>query len=285
MSQTTSRQSSADVFRAFWGVLQSANNIVPGVVVVGVLIAVPLVLVISMKAKPMAAATVFVVLLVAVIVYIRRGNFGEAAIALVAGLFPALSIDWTAGKFVAFCLAWVFLAAIALIIASVRLAAANQSVYTDAAIALGPNGIPERVRRLTQIADSFKTGLLGPLDRANVLRVFAYRRLDIETMEKALREVDILSTATRLDPLTTANFVADLYRIDKDLPANYLDSIEEAIARSASSPAEFVAAFTHTRHVALAGTVELTTFLRRLADGLDRGLPPERLARLVEGQG
>jgi hypothetical protein len=102
-------------------------------------------------------------------------------------------------------------------------------------------------------------------------------------MEKALREVDILGTATRLDPLTTAAFVADMYRIEPDLPANYLDSIEDAIARSASSPSEFVAAFIRSRHVALAGTVELSTFLSRLADGLNRGLPPERLARFLEG--
>jgi len=271
-----------EVFRAFWGVLQSANRIVPGVVVVGVVVTVPVVLLVSTQAKPMAAATVFVVLVVAVIVYVRRNNFGEAAIALVAGLFPALSIEWTAGKFIAFSLAWFLLAAITLMIASVRLAAANESLYTDAAIALGPDGIPERARRLSQIADSLKNGLLGPLEGANVLRVFAYRRLDIETMEKALRDVDILSTATRMDPLTTANFVADLYGIERDLPMNYLDSIEEAIASSACSPAEFVAAFTHTRHVALAGTVELSIFLRRLADGLNRGLPAERLARLLE---
>src|SRR5256885_3376552 len=109
MDRPTLERSAKDTIRAFSAVLRSANNLVPGVVLLGAIVTVPLVLLIASQAKLITAATVLVVLSVAIAVFIRRNNFGEAAIALVAGLFPALSIDWTAGKFVAFSIAWILL--------------------------------------------------------------------------------------------------------------------------------------------------------------------------------
>src|ERR1700686_3183306 len=88
-------QSAAQVFRRFWAVLQSANSLVPGATFVGTVIAVAAVLLISTNTGWRTAATVIVVLFVAIAIFIRRRRFGEAAIALVAGLFPALSTTWT----------------------------------------------------------------------------------------------------------------------------------------------------------------------------------------------
>jgi hypothetical protein len=273
MARPTLQRSAKDTFRAFSAVLRSANNLVPGVVLLGAIVTVPLVLLIASQAKLITAATVLVVLIVAIAVFIRRNNFGEAAIALVAGLFPALSIDWTAGKFVAFSIAWILLAAITLMIGSVRLAAEYESIYTDAATASSVEA-----REFRELSDSY-SGHIGPVEKASVLRLLAYRGLAIGLMKTALRDTDMLATVTRLDVLVAAGFIGDLYRINPSLPEDHLNSVESAIHQSASSPSEFLAAFNQSRHVALSGKVELMNFLQRLAEALKSGLSPEQIAQ------
>jgi hypothetical protein len=274
VNQPGLRRSSLDIFRAFGAVLKSANNLVPCVVLVGVLVTVPLALLIAVQVKLLAAATIFVVLLVALVVYIRRNSFGEAAIALVAGLFPALSIDWTAGKFVAFSVAWILLAGLALMIGSVRLAAEAEAIYTEAAIAVRGDDLQATSKILQAIATGY-SGQIGPVEKARVLRVFAYTGLTTSLMKRALREVDMLATVIRLDTLTTARFISDLYRMDTGLPEGYLDQVEAAILSSASSPSEFVGAFNQVRHIALSRRLEPIGFLAKLSDLLRRGLPHE----------
>jgi hypothetical protein len=67
------------------------------------------------------------------------------------------------------------------------------------------------------------------------------------------------------------------HRPDPQLPGALLAGAALSLIRSRFG-------FIHAQHVALAGTVELSAFLSRLAEGLNRGLPPERLARVLDGQ-
>jgi hypothetical protein len=277
-SQASLRRSSLDTFRAFWAVLRSANSLVPGAVLVGSLLALAAVILISKSTEWRTAGTVVVVLFVSTVVFIRRNSFGEAAIALVAGLFPALSITWTTGLFIAFCTAWITLAGIALLISSVRLAAEFESIFTAAAVPLRSAGVLEPAKELRRIAESY-TGLMGPVEKAQTLRVLAYRGLPITAMADALRDVDQLSAILEIDRPAAAGLVADVHRMASELPQGYLDAILTAVRQSGSSPAQFVAAFNQSRHIALSGTVKVQDFFGDLGQKLGSGLSPDQISQ------
>ena len=271
-------QSAAQVFRRFWAVLQSANSLVPGATFVGTAIALGAVLLISANTGWRTAATAIVVLVVAVVIFIRRRRFGEAAIALVAGLFPALSTTWTNGLFIAFCTAWIALASIALIIDSVGLAAQVQSIFTAAAVPLRAPASPDPAKDLQRIASAY-SGLVGPVEKAKILRILSYRGLPISAMAEGLRAVDQLSAVLELEHHTAAGLVADIYRMESGFPAGYLDTILAAVRRSGSSPTQFVDAFERSRHAALGGETTLNDFANQIADKLLKGLSSDQIGR------
>jgi hypothetical protein len=271
------RRSSLDSFRAFWAVLRSANNLVPGVTLVGAALAFAAVVLISRSTEWRTAGTVLVVLFVSIVVFIRRNSFGEAAIALVAGLFPALSITWTTGLFIAFSTAWIALAGIALLIGSVRLASKAESIFTAAAVAI-PATTPEPAKELQRIASSY-SGLVGPIEKAQILRILAYRGLPVPAMSEALKGVDQLSAVLELDHHVAAGLVADTYRMAKEFPLGYMDTILGAIRLSGSSPIEFAEAFEHSRHAALTRTLTFNDFVAALANKLSSGLSTSEIGR------
>jgi hypothetical protein len=133
---------------ALGNTIKSANTIVPGCAVVGVLLTFVVIIVTARSAPVMEAIILLVVWLSAVVVYLRTRNHGEAALALVAGILTAFTVDWTPGRFAAFLTVWVVFSFVALMISSIRLAANLEAIYTDAAISLSSN--PADIKRLAK---------------------------------------------------------------------------------------------------------------------------------------
>lgn len=277
-----------DSVRELKSTIQAANKLVPGCVVVAIFLAVLVISVSLLSVQLMMGITILVVLLVSIVVYSRTNSYGEAALALVAGLLTAFTVDWTAGTFIAFAVAWVGLSLFSLLISSVRLAAEVEEIYSDAGRSISSGRPREVQKQLEEIGKDKFIKMLGPTKRAEVIRLFAFRKLSIPSMQYGLRAVEMLSTITRVDHETVAEFVIDVYKMFRSTPGpryqHLLDQVYEIIRESPVSPGEFIAAFKDSRHLALSGDVDPETFFRHLTIALDQGVAPEEVYEHLRDQ-
>ncbi|MFA7248558.1 MAG: hypothetical protein WC273_02900 [Dehalococcoidia bacterium] len=276
---TTNDGSLRSSARALGGALSSANSIVPGAIVVGALLAAGLIAVLARHSSTATATVTILVVVTSLVVFTATKSYGEASFALVAGLLTVLTVDWTPGRFIVFAAAWLAFSLLALIISSVGLAAKTETIYVQAAIAVSESGDPDKdmEKQLREIGNYRSGGVLGPVERAEVLRTFAIRRIPVAIMAGALKTVETVSVATDVDSRTVALFLADVLRSTDRLPADAVvptvDAIYKVIKASPVPPDEFFAAFRECRHLALSGSIGLVPLLRAIQDSLGVGIP------------
>lgn len=275
-----------DSLRELRSTLQAANKLVPCCVIVAMLLAAAVISVSLLSVQLMMGITLLIVLLVSIIVYTRTDNYGEAALALVAGLLTSFTVEWNAGTFTAFVVTWVALSLFSFLISSVKLAAEKEEIYLDAARSIDPGHPAEIRKQLEQIGQDKSIRMLGPIKRAEVIRLFAFRKLPVASMHYGLRAVEMLSTTTRVDHGIVAEFVVDVYKMFRSTPGpryqNLLTRTYEVIRDSPVSPEEFIAAFKDSRCLALSGAVDPETFFRHLTMALGQGIAPEEVYEYLQ---
>lgn len=286
MTKNRERGTLRDSLRALKSTIQAANKLVPGCVVVAMFLAAAVILVSLLSVQLMMGVIILIVLLVSIIVYSRTDNYGEAALALVAGLLTAFTVNWNAGTFAAFVVSWVTLSLFLFLISSVKLAAEKEEIYADAARSIDPSRFGEVRKQLEQIGEDKFIKMLGPIKRAEVIRLFAFRKLSIPSMQYGLRAVEMLSTITRVDHEIVGEFVVDVYKMFRSTPGpryqNLLDRTYEIIRDSPVSPSEFITAFKDSRYLALSGAIGPETFFRHLTMALDQGIAPEEISEYLQ---
>ena len=256
------------------------------------LVAVALILSISFSivvlAMQSATAKVGVVLLVvffvAVVIYASTNSYGEAALALAAGLLSVYSVDWTTANFISFVGVWVGFSVLALLISSVRIAAQSESIYREASLTLAPDaaGSGAVESELRRIGADRSIRYLGPIECADAIRIFCFRRVPLDVMASALQAVEMLSVVTQANPTRVARFIADVYRVfDSVSPEDVgqiVDILFRTIRDSAVPPDDFLAGFESSRHLVLSRTLAPQDYLRQLREALEHGIPPEKIS-------
>ncbi len=271
--------------RELKGTLQAANRIVPGCVVVGLILSATVVFVTTSSLQWMIGLVVLLVLFFSFLIYASTQNYGESALALVAGLLTAYTVDWTVGKFTAFVFAWAGLSLGALLLSSVRIAAKVEEIIVDAANVIGDGDRKELRKRLEAISKKAETKMLGPVERAELIRLFAFRRLPIESMVYALRATEVMTVITGANHDIVGAFVIDVYKIFKSDPGprfnNLLDRIYAHMRASSVSPSEFIEAFRDSRFVALSSDNSPEEYFHKLIEALSRGVSPNEIGEYL----
>lgn len=289
MSDRGNRTSLKSGMRALRNTLSGANQLVSGCVLVALLLATAITYVAFRFADIMMGIIVLLVLFSSLLIYSSSRNYGEAALALVAGLLTAFTVEWTAGRFAVFLFSWVALTAAVLLLSSVRLAAEVEEINSEAALTIDSARHKQLMAELSEIEKRAKTEMLSPKERAETIRLFAFRKLPIQSMQYGLEAVEMLSTVTNVDPVAVASFVADIYKMFESEPGplykNLLDEVYRNIREARVSPSEFIAAFRDSRRIALSGELPPQEYLSRLRSALDRGVPPSEVYESLVGRG
>lgn len=223
--------------------------------------------------------TGFAVLLVittSLIVYFNTKNYGEASLSLVAGLLTIFTVDWTVALSIVFIISWIAFTSIALMIYSVSLAAKSEDIYLQAAqfMSNDPEKTDEIQEELEDIAKNL-SGLLGPVERAEALRVLSFRQVPLNQMGSYLKAIDQISAITKVDYIEVSNFFGELYRLMDITPNNQfkptIDGIYDIIKQTPAHPKEYMEVFKQTRRLVLNGEIELIRLLYGLQEALTRG--------------
>lgn len=195
-----------------------------------------------------------VIFLSAIAVYFKSKNYGEAVLALSAGLFTIYTVEWSTSLVFSFIIVWIAFTVIVLLTTSVRLASLSETIYLEAVFALKSIQLDEKrcEKELRAVANSLPNSILGPIEKAEIIRVFAYKKLSYTEMVVALKWVNIYFALTRIPYLELADFCAIVIKrsssvnmISKD---KLFDYIYEGMRASSVSPKEYIECFNLTRH-------------------------------------
>jgi hypothetical protein len=129
---------------------------------------------------------------------------------------------------------------------------------------------------------------LGPIERAEVIRVFAFRKLPLSVMGAGLKSVGMLSVITEIESKVVANFIADVYKIFGATSAVQGEMImgimHETIKLSAAPPGDFMKAFEHSRRLVLTRSVDAPSYFAELQLALDAGVAPEMMGEYLSSR-
>ena len=279
------KTSLVDTWKALLNTISALNRLLPGCILVIFMISILFVYVVNSLTSFYYIFTLATLIAVSALVYISTSNYGESALALVAGLLTVFTVaDWDAGKTAIFIFVWITFSLIAFLISGIKLSATNEDTLIDAAVAIDLKNSDTTVKELRQIISTTKGSQLGPNELADVLRILAHRKLPIELMQSALHSVSTLYTISRGDYKAIALFVVDIYQTfsvpNQKTKKNYarlLDRDYETIRQTPTSPSEFIDAVTKSRRYALAQSLELEQFLKLLSEALSKGVSADEM--------
>jgi hypothetical protein len=279
-----------DRFKALGAAIKAAYDLAPLVVIAGALLTAGVVWATLQWAPLMMGTAALLVVIVSLCIFAARGNFGEAMLSLVGGLLTIFAFEWTPARYVAFMTVWMGFAFAALLISSVKLAAKAEEIYRMASLRLTDSTDDHKTieKQLRKIGASTSLKMLGPIERAEVIRVLAFRKLPIELFGSCLNAVETISVITKCDIKTIAIFLADFllsFSPDSDADARRLvDTLYDVIKDVPVPPEDFFAAFESSRRLLVSQTTSPIQFLEGLRDCLTSGVSPndvydEMLAR------
>lgn len=275
-----SKQSLNDSFRALVATVKAAYGLAPLAVVAGALLTIGVVWATLHWALLMMGTATLLVVLVSLCIFSARGNFGEAMLSLVGGLLTIFAFEWTPGRYIAFMTSWMGFVFAALLISSVQLAAKAEEIYRMASLRLAehPDDHTAIEKQLRKIASSTTLKMLGPIERAEIIRVLAFRKLPIKWFEPCLNAVETLSIITKCDIKTIAIFLADFLLSftpeSGDDARRLVDTLYDVIKDVPVPPEDFFASFESSRRLLVSKTISPIEFLEGLRDCLTSGVSP-----------
>lgn len=269
----------SEVFRALRSAISSAYNLAPGAVgCMTILVGAVVALVVRWSAAR-EATVLLLVLSVALLVYFSTKSYGEAALALAAGLFSVYSVEWTTPNFLSFITIWLVFTAVALLASSIHIASQVEDIYRQAALlSAGPAGYKQREKELREIAGFKGLGMLNAKEKAEVLRLLCFRRISLELMRTVLEAVETVSVVTKVSYLRVAGLIADVTKAAEiaggTSAQGVADTVVQTMRDAAVAPSDFFSAFESSRHLMFRPRVGVERYFIALRRVLESGARP-----------
>lgn len=222
---------------------------------------------------------VILIILISIIVYYKSGNYGEAGLALMAGLLAAFTVDWTWNRYIVFMAALLGFLLFIMLIGSIKIAAQIEDIYLRAAISIDINRSKDIAKQLKELADGTPTKKIGPIDKANAIQTMAFRKIPMTSMGQMLKRLDILSGITDLDPKYVTLFLIALSDSFNIAPSpgyeNRVDKLFNLYLEAPCSYGDIIRAFMNSGRLVNFGKIEGTRYLILLKEALESHVPPE----------
>lgn len=275
-----------NALQALRNVLNAAYGLAPATVIVGLILAAILIFASLYFVELMMGSIILLIFLISIVVYAASNNYGEAALALMAGLLAAFTVEWTWNKYVVFLLALLGFLFFILLSWSIKLAAKNESLYLQAAIYIDTAKSKEIEKQLRKLANEIPAKKLGPIDKADAIRIMAFRKIPIESMKFMLGTIEIISAITDLDVKSVTLFMIDLTKaLNIDIGQNLQKEIDKIFNFYRDAPIsheEFIQAFKSSRRLVISEKINPASYLLLLKSGLTKGIPPEEISEYIQ---
>ena len=229
-----------------------------------------------------------VIFLSSIAVYFKSKNYGEAVLALSAGLFTVYTVTWTSSLFISFIVIWVMFTIVVFLTTAIRLSSTIQSIYMEATFAIEHPQLSDKdcEKQLQAISDDLKDCIMGPVERAETIRIFAYKKISISDMKVGLKWVNIFFSLTRISYLTLADFVAVIIKnasiLNQRITGDMIfEHIYSGMRIAPVTPQEYIVAFQQTRHL-LIRSKNMVLYFDVLNTYFDSGISPNSMEEFFE---
>ena len=273
------------VLQSLIGVSHSLWGLLPSAVIAFLALFTFVGFLIAQSESAMEAAALVVVFSVSVAVYFREKSYGQAMLAFVVGLLPALSLLWSPGRFWAFVGGFFGLSSLFLITSAIRSAAGVEPIYKQAAIYAMREDPAITDKKLETLAKHAGTSSLGPINKAECVRQLMFRNFPIQQLPEALKSIEKMSVITNIPAQEVASYLVILYPLADVTGASFShldDRFYLTLRDSAATPEEFFEAIRLTRSLVLERRMDLDDYLNKLSTLLDFGLPPKEIRQRME---
>lgn len=273
--------------RVFLSLLKTMYKNMPLLMIVFTSLIIYLATKLSSNTTTMVGILSAVIIISSICIYVKSNNYGEAVLALSAGLFTVYTVEWTPLLFMGFIIVWILFTVIVFFISSVRIASRIESILLDAAISLPSREKTDKemMKKLEVISNSVKNSMLMPDERAEILRLLCFRKIEIDKMQTALNWVNLYYGITKIPYMDLASFVSEVIKnttLYTDITIdNVFDYIYVGMRETPVSPLEYIDIFKKTRHI-LASTKSTILYFQTLNDFFLSGKPVSRVEEYVE---
>ncbi|WP_341731859.1 hypothetical protein [Microcoleus sp. EPA2] len=279
-SQTSTSQESLRA--AVFQLVNAAYKVAPGLVIVGILLAV-LIISITLLFSPLRLASlILLVVFTALLIFIQRESFGDATLSLVGGLLTVLRTEWTINLYITFCVAWLGFALMVFLISSIKLATRQEDILKSSAIALSESSnsdIDTLEKELNTLVKSSENKILSPIQRAEVIQLLVFRKAPKKMLPQLLKSVEKIFTITKVDLNLITTSLVDLFKMKKVESEQesifLLDRLYKIIKDTPVAPQDFFEVFVASRRLLLQKTVSPIEFLNKLSEYLEIGVAPK----------
>lgn len=198
----------------------------------------------------------FVILISSIFVYMNTKNYGEAVLTLSTGLFTVYTVKWTLALFLGFIIVWVLFIITVFLIMTIRAATNIENILLEASILLHNTEFTnnEIKEQFEEISNNLKDCVLMPQERAEIIRLFCFRKIEIDRISIALKWVNSYYAITKIPYLVIASFVTEVIKNTSVLNAgatvdDIFDYIYVGMRNTPASPLEYMEAFKRTRYI------------------------------------
>jgi len=259
--------------------LKAAYRLAPAVVVISILLAALIAYVSLSFIEIIQGFIIILIIFISILVYYKSNNYGEAGLALMAGLMAAFTVTWTWNKSLVFMVALLGFLLLILLIGCLKIAGKEEHIYLSAAIYIDVDRAKEIAKRLKEIAHDTPTIKMGPIEKANAIKIMASRKISIESMNDMLKTIDLVSRITNLNAEYVTSFLIALSKVFIITPGSDLTSeIDKIVVFCRNAPIsheEFIYAFMNSKRLVISGEVDPSTYHLLLKDSLKHGVEPE----------
>lgn len=286
-SDSELRRSLSETFKSLKVIALNAYNLAPIAIITLTILFSGLIWATLYSNTLMTGTAALLVFTVSIGIFAARQNFGEGLLSLVAGLFTVFAFDFTVATYIGFTASWIAFSGSALIIFSIKLAAQSEDIYRQAALRLAEGGDTEVIeKRLEEIGSQSNTSMLGPIERAEIIRLLAFRNLPIDLFPSAIVAIGSLSIITKVDAKTITFFVVDAFlafQVKSSSDGKLLvDTLYSSIRGTPVPPEDFFTAFAASRRLLLTQSINPEDFFLHLKEALTIGVAPSEMFEAIQ---
>lgn len=227
-----------------------------------------------------------VVTLLSIIIYMRSNRFDETALTFILGLFTVFSISWNKEKAIVFAVFFTLFAWFIFLISSIKLASKLESILIDASVNYNLNNNDHCFKSLKAICNkTSKNGYLNTLEKSEVVRFFAFKKIPFEHIEPLLDMCESCIMISHYKPEKVASFIYSLYvtlgYLDNEIDSYELEKTIDQIVILPCSLADFIEIFEVTRKYILQNRIDFSEYIRNIKDSIKNGLSPTDIETLL----
>ena len=221
---------------------------------------------------------------ISVVIYVSSRRLAETTFTFALGLFTVFNVEWGSRESLLFIAFFLVFVAIVFIIMSVRLASQKESILTQAAVHYDPAGDSSKALRDLNAVASATTEheWLSVLERSEITRYFAFRRVPIDHMKRMMPLVERVAMVAAIPPVQAATFVHILYLYVRPSEPGALDQLTPLVSEVLSMPcvpSDFFAVFERTRKYVVSRHTEWDVYIGLIRSSFQRGLSVDDIVR------